>query len=121
MPRYLISFNDGDMTFPESDFPAVAEAAHAIMREGVAAGIWESGGGFMGFKPFVVDIDGSVSERALAPSPVHIGGFTVVNVADDAEAFKWAHKIAASCRCAQEVRRLMDDQVGEAIYREFGR
>jgi hypothetical protein len=92
MPRYLISFNDGDMTFPESDFPAVAEAAHAVMREGVAAGIWESD-----------------------------GGFTVVNVADDAEAFKWAHKIAVSCRCAQEVRRLMDDQVGEAIYREFGR
>ena len=29
MTRYLISFDDGAMTFPEEDLPAVAEAAHA--------------------------------------------------------------------------------------------
>ena len=32
MTRYLISFDDGAMTFPEEDLPDVAEAAHAVVR-----------------------------------------------------------------------------------------
>ena len=32
MTRYLISFDDGAMTFPEEDLPDVAEAAHAVAR-----------------------------------------------------------------------------------------
>ena len=117
----MIYFNDGDMNIPESDWQAVGEAAHAVMREGVAAGIWESGGGFLGFNPFVVSGDGKISEGPLAQSEKYIGGFTVVNVATQDEAFEWARKIAASCRCPQEVRRIMDDEVGDAIYKEFGR
>ena len=34
MTRYLISFDDGAMTFPEEDFPAVAEAALAVAAPG---------------------------------------------------------------------------------------
>ena len=33
MTRYLISFDDGAMTFPEEDLPDVAEAAHAVVQE----------------------------------------------------------------------------------------
>ena len=33
MKRYLISFDDGAMTFPEEDLPDVAEAAHKVVRE----------------------------------------------------------------------------------------
>lgn len=33
MTRYLISFDDGAMTFPEEDLPAVAKAAHAVLEE----------------------------------------------------------------------------------------
>ena len=32
MTRYLISFDDGAMTFPEEELPAVGEAAHAVVR-----------------------------------------------------------------------------------------
>jgi hypothetical protein len=32
MTRYLISFGDGAMTFPEEDLPGVAEAAHAVVQ-----------------------------------------------------------------------------------------
>ena len=117
----MIYFNDGDMNIPERDWQAVGEAAHAVMREGVAAGIWESGGGFLGFNPFVVSGDGKISEGPLVQSEKYIGGFTVVNVATQDEAFEWARKIAVSCRCPQEVRRIMDDEVGDAIYKEFGR
>jgi hypothetical protein len=33
MTRYLISFDDGSMTFPEEELPDVAEAAHAVVEE----------------------------------------------------------------------------------------
>ena len=31
MTRYLISFDDGAMTFPEEELSDVAEAAHAVV------------------------------------------------------------------------------------------
>jgi hypothetical protein len=45
MTRYPISFDDGAMTFPEEDLPAVAEAAHAVAQEAMDAGVWVFGGG----------------------------------------------------------------------------
>jgi len=32
--RYLISFDDGAMTFPEADLPAVADASHRVVVDG---------------------------------------------------------------------------------------
>ena len=41
MPRYLISFDDGSMGhIPEGDLPSVGEAAHKVVREAKAAGVW---------------------------------------------------------------------------------
>ena len=45
MPRYLISFDDGAMSIPEEELPDVAEAAHAVVREAMDAGVWVFGGG----------------------------------------------------------------------------
>lgn len=45
MPRYLVSFDDGAMTFPDEELPEVAEAAHAVVREAINAGVWVFGGG----------------------------------------------------------------------------
>lgn len=109
MSRYLISFNDGDMTFPIEDLPAVGDAAHAVMREAMTAGVWIVGGGFAGYSPRVVGIDGSIKEGPISESPVHIGGFCIIEVESDEEAFEWAKKTAVACRCAQEVRKIMDD------------
>ena len=45
MTRYLISFDDGAMDFiPEEEGPAVAEAAHAVIRDAQDAGVWVSPG-----------------------------------------------------------------------------
>ena len=38
MARYLISFDDGTMTFPEEELPDVAEAAHAVVQKAMDAG-----------------------------------------------------------------------------------
>jgi hypothetical protein len=32
MTRYLISFRDGAMTFPEEELPDVAKAAHEVVQ-----------------------------------------------------------------------------------------
>ena len=109
MPKYLISFNDGDMRFPAADLPEVGRAAHEVVRQAIEAGVWIIGGGFQGFEASVVGIDGSITPGPIKESPVHMGGFSIINVESETEAFEWANKIAIACRCAQEVRRIMDD------------
>lgn len=109
MSRYLISFDDGSMTFPAEDLPAVAEAAHAVLREAKAAGVWVHGGGLQRQRASIVAIDGTVREGPLPETKAVIGGFSIVEVPTRAEALIWAAKFAAACRCAQEVRAIMDD------------
>ena len=47
MTRYVISFNDGAMTFPE-DLCDVAEAAQAVVQAAKDAGVCVFGGGLKG-------------------------------------------------------------------------
>lgn len=103
------------MNFPDEDFPAVGEAAHKVMRNAMASGAWVVGGGFEGYSPRVVTEYGPVKDGPLRESPVHIGGFCVIDVATDEEALGWARKIAVACRCAQEVRKIMDDPEQELL------
>lgn len=109
MPRYLISFDDGWMTFSDEDLPAVSEASHAVVREAKAAGVWIFGGGIMSQQASVVAPDGSVSDGAWPETKAVIGGFSILEVASREDALRWAAKIAESCRCAQEVREIMFD------------
>jgi hypothetical protein len=108
MPRYLISFDDGAMTFPEVELPAVAEAAHAVVREAMDAGVWVFGGGLYPHEDVVVvDTDGTVTDGPERKA--YVGGFSVVEAPSREEALKWAAKIAVACRCAQEVREFLPD------------
>ena len=106
--RYLISFDDGAMSFPEEELPAVAEAAYTVVQEAKNAGVWVFGGGLENQKASVVATDGTVTE---GPYPEAIGGFCVVDVPSREEALKWAAKIAVACRCAQEVFELLPDEM----------
>ncbi len=106
MTRYLISFDDGAMTFPAEELPDVAEAAHAVVREAEDAGVWVFGGGLHSHETVsVVATDGTVADGP--ESKAYIGGFSVVDVPSRAEALEWAAKIAVACRCAQEVREFV--------------
>ena len=109
MTRYLISFDDGAMTFPEEELPDAAKAAHKVVQEAQDAGVWVFGGGVKGHELSVVATNGKVTD-GLNPKPkAHIGGFAIVDVPSREEALKWAAKIAVACRCAQEVRELLPD------------
>ena len=109
MPRFIISFNDGDMKFDMSELPAVAEESHRVVREAKEAGVWIFGGGFHTYEPVVVTEDGTVTRGPITPSDVVLGGFSVLEVANAEEAYRWAAKIAKGCRCPQEVREFIDD------------
>ncbi len=109
MTRYIILFDDGDMTFPEEDLPDVAKAARAVAQEAMDAGVWVFSAGLEHQDPSVVATDGSVTDGPYPESKEHIGGFAIVSVASREEALKWAAKIAVACRCAQQVFELLPD------------
>jgi hypothetical protein len=109
MTRYLISFDDGAMTFPEDELPDVAKAAHEVVQEALNAGVWVFSAGLEHQVPSVVATDGTVTDGPYPETKEHLGGFAVVDVPSREEALEWAAKIAAACRCAQEVFELLPD------------
>ena len=109
MTRYLISFDDGAMTFAEEELPDVAEAAHKVVQEAKNAGVWVLGVGVESQRARIVATDGTVTDGQYPETKAVIGGFSVVDVPSLEEALQWAAKIAVACRCAQEVREIMPD------------
>jgi hypothetical protein len=110
MTQYLISFDDGAMNFPEEELPDVTKAAHAVAQEARAAGVWVFSGGLHDHQEAsVVATDGTVIDAPNPEGKQYLGGFAVVEVATREDALQWAAKIAAACRCAQEVREILPD------------
>lgn len=122
MPEYLISFNEGAMDhIPAEDMPDVGKASHEVVQEAVNAGVWVYGGGLERQRASVVSTDGVVTDGPYPETKEVVGGFAVVDVATREEALAWAAKIAAACRCAQEVRELMPDPEKDAMLRPADR
>ena len=107
MTQYLISFDDGAMTFPEEDLPAVAKAALAVDQQARDAGVFVFSGGLNSQRASVVATDGTVTDGPYPETKEVIGGLTVVDEPSREEALKWAAKIAVACRCSQEVREFL--------------
>jgi hypothetical protein len=110
MTKYLISFPSAAMVIPDGEFEAISDAAHAVVEEAKAAGVWVFGGGIdESIPPVLVDADGTVTEGTYPQTRRLEGGYTVVEVPSREAALGWAAKIAAACRCAQEVRAFQYD------------
>ena len=86
--RYLISFDDGAMAFPEEELSDVAEAAHAVVQEAEDSGAWVFGGGLYS-EVSVVATDGTLTDGPYSESKAYIGGFAVVDVPSREEALEW--------------------------------
>ncbi|MFF7205648.1 YciI family protein [Streptomyces sp. NPDC008141] len=110
MTRYLISFDDGAMTFPEEELPEVAKASHEVVRQAQEAGVWVFGGGLERQRANIVATDGTVTNGPYPETKAVLGGFSIIDVPSREDALEWAAKIAAACRCAQEVREIMPDR-----------
>jgi hypothetical protein len=110
MTQYLISFDDGAMTFPAEELPDVAAAALAVVDEARVAGVWVFGAGLKDHaEASMVAIDGTVTDGTHSESKQYLGGFAVVDVPSREQALEWAAKFAVACRCAQEVREFVPD------------
>ncbi|HEY6566649.1 MAG TPA: YciI family protein [Actinomycetota bacterium] len=109
MTRYLISFDDGWMTFPEEDLAEVSKAAIEVVQEARDAGVWVFGGGLESQQASVVATDGAVTDGPYPETKEVLGGFAVVEVPSREEALGWAAKLAVACRCTQEVREFLPD------------
>jgi hypothetical protein len=101
MTQYLITFGAHAMVhIPDEDMPDVAKDAHAVCQEAINAGVLVFAGGLLDEKASIVATDGTVTD---GPDPEAIGGFTLIEVPSRQEALQWAARVAAACRCAQEV------------------
>ena len=110
MAEYLIAFNEEwvpDHTVEE--LREKSKAVRALIAEMKAAGVFVFTGGLDDAAP-VFSVDASsgtplITDGPFAETKEHLGGFAVVDVADEQEARLWAGKIALACGWPQEVRR----------------
>jgi hypothetical protein len=110
MTEYLIAFNDAwvpDLT--DEDLRGASKGVRALRAEMKAAGVLIFLGGLDDAAP-VFSVDASSGTPLFTDGPYvetkeHLGGFAVVDVADEEAARLWAGRIAVACGWPQEVRR----------------
>ena len=110
MTEYLIAFNDEwvpDHT--DEELHEKARTVRALVDEMKAAGVLLFTGGLDNSAP-VFSVDASSGTPLVTDGPFTetkevLGGFAVVDVADEAAARYWAGKNAVACGWPQEVRR----------------
>jgi hypothetical protein len=111
MALYLIAFNDEwvpDLTL--EDLRESAAAGRALIEEMTAARAFVFSDGGLDASTVVCSVDPSSGSAIFTDGPFtetkeHLGGFTVVDVADDAQARYWAGRIATAVGWPQEVHR----------------
>jgi hypothetical protein len=111
MALYLIAFNDEwvpDQTI--EDLREKAANARALIEEMTGAGVFVFSDGGLDASTVVCSVDPSSGSPIFTDGPFaetkeHLGGFAVVDVADDAAARYWAGRIAVVVGWPQEVHR----------------
>ena len=110
MTEYLIAFNDEwvpDLT--GDDLREASKRVSALRADMKAAGVLIFTGGLDDAAPvFSVDVSSGtplITDGPYAETKEQLGGFAVVDVADEEAARLWAGKIAVACGWPQEVRR----------------
>ncbi|WP_144659545.1 YciI family protein [Paenarthrobacter nicotinovorans] len=79
-------------------------------EEAKDAGVWVFGGGFdESVPPVMVDGGGAVREETYPRTSQLEGGYSILELPSHDAALEWAAKMAAACRCAQEVRAFQYD------------
>jgi hypothetical protein len=111
MALYLIAFNDEwvpDLTLEE--LRERGKAGRAVIEEMTVAGVFVFTDGGLDASTVVCSVDPSSGSPVFTDGPFvetkeHLGGFAVVDVADDAAARHWAGRVAVAVGWPQEVHR----------------
>ena len=112
MPEYVIAFNDEwvpDHT--DDELRAKSRTVRALVAEMKEAGVFIFTGGLDVNGP-VFSVDASSGTPLFTDGPFveskeHLGGFAVVDVADEEAARYWAGRLAVACGWPQEARPFM--------------
>ena len=110
MTEYLIAFNDewtGDHT--DEELRQKSAVLRPLIAEMKAQGVLIFTGGLDTDAP-VFSVDASSGTPTFTDGPFaetkeHLGGFAVVDVADEEAARHWAGRIAVACGWPQQVHR----------------
>ena len=110
MAAYLLFFNQQWVGDHSAEwFQQRGPLARAAVDEMKAAGVYVFAGGLEeeGAAPRADPTSGTVitTDGPYAETKEFLGGFAVVDVADDEEATKWGARIAQACGWPHEVRR----------------
>jgi hypothetical protein len=110
MTKFLISFPASAMGVADEDMAAVGAASRAVIREAKAAGVYVFAGGINSeVAPLTVAADGNCTNDTYRQTRELDGGFCVLELPSREAAVHWAAKLAAACRCAQELREFYYD------------
>ena len=109
MTEYFVAFNGEWADHTVEEMRERSKAVRALVAEMKAAGVFVFTGGLDPDAP-VFSVDASSGTPLFTDGPFtetkeHLGGFAIVDVADERAARLWAGKIAAACGWPQEVRR----------------
>lgn len=110
MTKFLISFPAEAMQVAAEDMPAVSAASREVIRQAKAAGVYVFAGGINSeAAPVIVAADGSCTIGTYRQTKELDGGFCVLELPTRAAAVEWAARLAAACRCPQELREFYYD------------
>ena len=111
MAEYLIAFNDEWVPeHTEEQLVDKGRASMAVIEEMRQAGVFVFGHGGLDASTAVCGVEAQDGEPVFTDGPYaetkeHLGGFTIVDVADDAAARYWAGRLAVALDWPQEVHR----------------
>lgn len=111
MPQYLIAFNDEWVAeHTQEQLRAKSVASLAVLEDMQAAGVFVFGDGGLSASTVLCSVqarDGAplFTDGPFVETKEHLGGFTVVDVADDEAARYWAGRLAVALDWPQEVHR----------------
>lgn len=123
MPKYLIAFNDEWVPMHTPDeLRSKGEASKAVLADMTEAGVFLYADGGIDASTAVFNVVSKGGEPVFTDGPFveskeHLGGFTVIEVADDEAARYWAGRLAVALDWPQEVHRF-PSHVEEIIERQ---
>jgi hypothetical protein len=109
--QYLIAFNDEWVAeHTEEEVSTKRTASMAVIEEMKAAGVFVFANGGLDASTVVCSVEARDGRPLFADGPYaetkeHLGGFTVVEVRDEAAARYWAGRLAVALEWPQEVHR----------------
>ncbi|MGA7206910.1 MAG: YciI family protein [Specibacter sp.] len=116
--EYLIAFNDEWVPdFTPEELREKSASAKRVIEEMKAAGVFLFTNGGIDASTAVCSVEASDGEPVFTDGPYaetkeHLGGFAVVDVADDDAARYWAGRLAVALDWPQEVHRFPGKGVG---------